>query len=58
MARHGHRAALRRVMEMPVTTPLPHLSPTVAFDQLDDLAHLHTHLSDDSGRSGTVGARA
>jgi hypothetical protein len=35
MTRHSHFAALRRMLELSVTSSLSHLSPAVAFDQLD-----------------------
>lgn len=45
------------MVEATVTSPLPYLSPTVAFDQLDDLAHLHTLPSDELCPDGTVQPR-
>jgi hypothetical protein len=46
------------MLELPVAAPLAFLTPTVAFDQLDDLAHLHAFLSDGRIGVGTVGRRA
>jgi hypothetical protein len=38
---NGHGSALQWMPEVAMTAPLTDLSPTVGFDDLDDLAHLH-----------------
>ena len=41
MPRHGHQARLGRMLELPVTRPLPVQMPAVGLDELDDLADRH-----------------
>jgi hypothetical protein len=58
MSGNGHGAWLGWVLELTMASLLAHLPPAVAFDQLDDLAHLHAFLSDGRIGAGTVGRRA
>ena len=43
------------MMEVAVASLLAYVPPAVAFDQREDLAHLHEFLSDHCEGAGTVG---